>query len=530
MKNCHAVLLDTVSIQEYIFQSNKLKENLGASHLVEEVYRSCLVEALKEVFPDSSPDLESWKGRPAEPPLSKALFDIGYIGGGNALLFFREQSKADEFVNRWTMRLLVETPGIVTAVASAPFDPDDFKSERKNLFRSLRNNKSRYSPQTVIPRHGITGPCTRTGLSLDKWNEKANPAAYVSSVANAKIEASKKAQSAIHEDFNAVLADEQGPFVFPDQLEELGRLKGEESHIAVVHIDGNDMGERFKAAKTLKDARELSVSVDEATRKSFRELVAHIVGNYRIIMEFLGFDQASKDKKRRYPVDEETQRKFLPIRPIILGGDDITFVCDGRLGLYFAKYFMERFGTRRASDNRPLSCCAGVAITKTSYPFYRGCRLAEELCKSAKDARRENGDKGPYLDFHISTGGLSGGLDTIRKNNYAVSRGSLLFRPYKLTSANDPRSFDLCVANAGTLRKLPNNKIHELRRVLTLSRQEALRFIDELTYRDEREKLAELPGMDCAGDLFCDNKTPYFDMIEVMEYYPDFVWPTEERQ
>jgi hypothetical protein len=38
MNACHAVLLDTVSIQNYIFQSNKLKENLGTSHLVEEMF------------------------------------------------------------------------------------------------------------------------------------------------------------------------------------------------------------------------------------------------------------------------------------------------------------------------------------------------------------------------------------------------------------------------------------------------------------------------------------------------------------
>ena len=32
----HAVLLDTVSIQRYVFSSSKLKENIGASHLVKE--------------------------------------------------------------------------------------------------------------------------------------------------------------------------------------------------------------------------------------------------------------------------------------------------------------------------------------------------------------------------------------------------------------------------------------------------------------------------------------------------------------
>jgi len=34
----YAVLIDTASIQEYIFMSNKLKENVGASFLVERVF------------------------------------------------------------------------------------------------------------------------------------------------------------------------------------------------------------------------------------------------------------------------------------------------------------------------------------------------------------------------------------------------------------------------------------------------------------------------------------------------------------
>ncbi len=111
MNDRHAVLLDTVSIQEYIFQSNKLKENLGASHLVQEVYRSCMTETLKEIFPGKAIDLEAWKKESIGASVIKDPCDIGYIGGGNALLFFREKAKAEEFIKNWTRRLLVETPG-----------------------------------------------------------------------------------------------------------------------------------------------------------------------------------------------------------------------------------------------------------------------------------------------------------------------------------------------------------------------------------------------------------------------------------
>jgi hypothetical protein len=38
MSGLAAVIIDTVSIQSYIFSSNKLKENVGASYLVKKIY------------------------------------------------------------------------------------------------------------------------------------------------------------------------------------------------------------------------------------------------------------------------------------------------------------------------------------------------------------------------------------------------------------------------------------------------------------------------------------------------------------
>ena len=48
MSGLAAVIIDTVSIQSYIFSSNKLKENVGASHLVKKIYEIELKEALEK--------------------------------------------------------------------------------------------------------------------------------------------------------------------------------------------------------------------------------------------------------------------------------------------------------------------------------------------------------------------------------------------------------------------------------------------------------------------------------------------------
>ncbi|NUO83237.1 hypothetical protein HUU05_24455, partial [candidate division KSB1 bacterium] len=412
MSDCNAVLLDTVSIQNYIFQSNKLKENLGASHLVREIYRSYLVCALSTItrrsYAEEYSHLNDWKTSIAEIPDCSKTVDVGYIGGGNALLFFQTESQAQKFIEAWTKLLLIHAPGLTTAVAYSRFSiaPAQFKENLKELFRQLEANKSRHCPITSLPRHGITAECARSGISVETYNK--NIKAYVSANVNARIEAAAESKDEIENEYRAHL---QGRYCFPDELDKLGGIEGEDSHIAIVHIDGNDIGQSFKAAENLGAIRRLSVDVDETTRSAFKAVVQTSTEKYGKIMDSLGFDDHSHPKLEG--------KKILPIRPIILGGDDVTFVCDGKLGIYFAKLFIEKFQETKI-NGESLTASAGVAIIKTKYPFYRGYWLAEELCASAKRKRKMNSDWGnaSLLDFHISLGGVAGSLKDIRQRFY----------------------------------------------------------------------------------------------------------------
>ena len=513
----HAVLLDTVSIQQYIFQSNYLKDNLGASFLVGNIYKEHLENIIKKIYSRDF-DFESWKKNPSK---IQEPFDVGYVGGGNALLLFTNQQYAKKFLKEWTKTLLLYTPGITTAVALNEIiinlnKPEDFIKSKKRLFDLLQKNKSEFVPQTIIPKHGITAECRRTGLSLDVQNNTVKD--YVSIVANSKINAARKAKENIHEQFKDILKDQ---YCFSDDLEKIGSIEGEDSHIAIVHIDGNNMGDRFKVLESFQKIRELSITVDKATQNAFRKLLNYIVSEYNTIMKSLGFDDTSPVQKRRFPVDSETGKNILPIRPIILGGDDITFVSDGKLGIYFSKLFIEAFEKEEVSDRQKLTACAGIAIIKSKYPFYRGVQLAEELCYNAKTERRKDNSNYSYIDFHISTGGLAGSLEVIRKKNFTVNQGNLLYRPFKLVSHDlDKQSFDLVIAKIIELKQFPNNKIHELRQVLTLSKNAAKQFVQQMKYRGK--ELPIIPGQTYHFSLFENNETPYFDMIELLKFYPEF--------
>jgi len=492
MTNYTAVLIDTTSIQQYVFSGNKLKENLGASFLVQNIYEELLNDC------SNKPD------------------KIGFIGGGNALLFFNERERATEFVKEWTGNLLIETPGLTTAVAisneSEGINENDlndktkFKEFKKKLFYQLIENKNSINRQVIISSHGITADCRNTGLSMEDWfddNAEKKDSGYFSSVSSSKQNSVFDSYDLLNLEFPKV---RHSKLKFANNLEELGSSKNQDSHIAIVHIDGNGMGKRFEACITLEEIKELSIGLEEATKKSFAQLLEHIISNKEKIAKEIDID-----------------KDIIPIRPIILGGDDITFVCDGRLGIYFAQKFMEYFETQEVSDKQKLTACAGVAITKLKYPFYRGYKLSEELCKNAKSIRKKRIDKNPkedgsYIDFHIAYGGISDEINNIREKEYKVQQGDLLMRPYNITSKESTYSFEKFIdVTIKVLDKLPNSKLKDLREVLYLGEESTKSIRIELQKRSKELLLTN------GDNLFDDELTPYFDIVEISEIYPKFI-------
>ena len=207
-------------------------------------------------------------------------------------------------------------------------------------------------------------------------------------------------------------------FCFADSFEDIGHTKGDESRMAVVHIDGNSMGERFKRQNDLAGIRKLSQSVGDAVQMAFTNLLQEIV------RQWPGYEYEITPKKYG-------AKTVLPILPIIIGGDDITFVCPGRLGIDFARIFISKLEAIIVSDGDSLAACAGVSVVKAKYPFYRAYSLAEELCSNAKRAARMHG--GSWIDFHLTSGGRSKVLGSYVIGITRSAQGNLLKRPYALS-------------------------------------------------------------------------------------------------
>ena len=118
----NAILFDVQSIQKYIFANNKLKANVGASYIVDTLFRQVLCESvlLKHIKNDNvSVDIDSWEdGLDITQSLPVSVY-VASIGGGNALVLVDPtidcQDKkviTNKIIELFTTEVLVKYPGL----------------------------------------------------------------------------------------------------------------------------------------------------------------------------------------------------------------------------------------------------------------------------------------------------------------------------------------------------------------------------------------------------------------------------------
>lgn len=446
----HLVIVDTAQIQPYIFGSNRLRENVGASHLVAQATTAWAKDTVRRVAPRNNVrangTLDGTKH--IENPADNLDAEVLYAGGGNFVVLFQTPQLAKEFTRELSRRVLTDAPNLQLVIAQNSVNWRDSLSKIvKATFKKLAEEKRARTPSAPLLGLSVTVMCQSTGLpavglALALGDDPARPA-------SAEIVAKLAIVNEADQRLRRLLPPPDG-YKYPGQLDHLGGTKGEHNFIAVVHADGNGMGQRImeigekypspsQNREYINALRAFSEQVDAAAQRALRDVLHRLTtriqknGANRIV-----------HKNAVGKIIAEIQLKsagggqwFLPFRPIVFGGDDVTFVCDGRLGLSLAIAYMQQLEkhTEQLPDGKGrLTASAGVAIVKAHYPFARAYRLAEELCKSAKNYRRRIRESsgewdGSCLDWHFALSGLSGDIEQIREREYKVSAGWLTLRP-----------------------------------------------------------------------------------------------------
>lgn len=487
-----AVLFDTMSIQDYIFSSNSLQENLGASYIIENIF---------DYFFDKSGTDENIKK-------IDGIAEKYFIGGGNALFLFDNKENALKAVREFSLYVISNYPGVkIAAGINENFEEEKFKESMQETFRQLNYAKNMYIPNTILPSHGFTTVCNRSQYTAEAEEYTPEGLEYVSSSTKSKLLQADKFREKLDKKF---LDDEdRAKFTFASELELLGQEKGKFNYIAVIHADGNSMGKRFAKKEKLDELIKFSKEVKEHVNESFKKLIKYCTQNYSKFK--------LKENKDKYG------RIILPIIPIIVGGDDITFITEGRIGLQLAKKFLGLLKTK-LSDEEYFSACAGVAIVKTKFPFYKAYQYAESLCKIAKEKMRSDNAKPEnsfYIDFHIATQNIINDLKKLRDKQYiSIDNKILTMRPYSI------KDFDalLYTTKEFITKKFPSNKFKELREVLYNNQVVRKEYVRQLKLNNLT--IPKYVGIDpnfINEDKFFDNnKTPYIDIIEISDFIVNY--------
>jgi hypothetical protein len=234
-------------------------------------------------------------------------------------------------------------------------------------------------------------------------------------------------------------------------------------------------------------------------------------------------------------LSDGSRKACLPFRPIVFGGDDATFVCDGRLGLDLAATYLAAFTDGKLADDQPIFARAGVAVVKSHFPFSRAYELADSLAANAKraiDSLHVEKEEGvTVLDWHFSTTGIILDLAEIRNREYRTADSrSLLMRPVRLTNATPATLRWRSWLNFESLMAAfqhdqgydfgvwsgRRNKLKALRDALRGGPEAVRLFLTSY----QLQALPSIPGQpDMATNGWQGPECGYFDAVEALDFY-----------
>jgi hypothetical protein len=533
----YLALVDTAGIQSYIFGSNRLRENVGASHLVYMATAGWLLTEPDALLPaphniragQIAPDVQIEQTLPDGQAVAAELL---HTGGGNAAILFRSEGTAQDFARRLSGRLLTDAPGLDAVLVVEPCTwGDSLAATMERAHKQLAAVKAGREWSQPLLGLGVTASCRSTGLPANYLAQEPGGTGERVLPVSAKTWAKWRQNEPARRRLASSVTHLDGTGLeIPDQFDHLGRTAGDFSYMGVVHADGNNVGKAVQALtaryrsesgqgnrRYIEALRTFSDQVNAAGLAALNECIGAVV---RVNL--------SRDGVLPPFVDRQG-REYVSMRPIVFGGDDVTFVCDGRIALRAAQVYLEAFHRQRIpnADGElvPAVAAAGVAIVKSSYPFARAYMLSEALCKNAKNSV---GRQAPALDWHMAQGGLFGSLGEIRQSEYGERRDengevtqSLLMHP--VTVGADPvLGWRTWQSFAGLQRefrqKWPKSKLMALRETLRQG-DAAVR-----TFTRNYGALPQVIGLEQSQYPYTgwhERRCVYFDAIDMIEQEVD---------
>jgi len=223
-------------------------------------------------------------------------------------------------------------------------------------------------------------------------------------------------------------------------------------YIAYIVAYGNSMGEVFGECEKKEQLQALSENLKDRVYASLAKPIKYLL-------------------KRAADEEEQTRlSRFLPVLPLIAGGDDLFILLPAPWALDFARRFakayeeeMDRLIEEQGIQNvDPPTIAVAVVICKAKYPYYLAHERGEALLKQAKQItkrRAMENEETPrsIVNFEIILGSRLGGVEWT--GNYRPALG-----PYWIGGNVDGWGIDIehLIKQRYALRILPRRRLAQL--------------------------------------------------------------------
>lgn len=456
-------------IQGYIFETNRLKEIVGASKIVESINDINFKEKYK---------------------LSNQPKKILQISG-NVVLSFDSEEDVKKVVKSFIKDVKEMAYGIT--ISQAVVEYDDYRIGRGKLEAKLKAQRN--IVDIPLDYHfSILKQNPRTAKPLvEETKERDKEVSYDIS-SQQKVE---RFEEFSKKEVGKQLATDDEKPIF--EIEDLSNSKNK---IAVIHADGNGLG------NIVKDLSEdglidFSTKLNNATKVAVKSAIKYI-----------------KDKYGNFKQ-----------RTIILDGDDLTLICDATYALEFCSYFLNEFEkeTKDIADGiLNLTASAGIAYANEKFPLHYGVDLAETLCSYSKKDSRDINKKLPpsSLMFHNIQSSSVKSYDKFIQDELTLGQEEIRcdFGPYYLKKIEDKPLIGDFIETIKDFRKdgNPAGRLREWLTQLDINRTYAdneLKRIKEITSW-KSENLPKLYSGLSLDELIITKddkeKTPIYDILEIL--------------
>ena len=358
---------------------------------------------------------------------------------GNIKVIFNNKEECEKAVLNFPKMVMKKAYGITISQAVIKFDDGELKEAfqklEKNLF--IQRNKASILPDMSINIIKLAPKTARPVVEGDK--DRATIQKEEANISQGNIPKNKKNKT------------------------------------AVIHVDGNGLGAMI--ASMLKE-----LQTDKEVIKAYKEFS----------------DNLDKATTEAYKVAKK-DIKDKDIKEIILGGDDVSVICNADVALDFTNIFLEEFETqtKKLLGKDGLSACAGVAYCNHKYPFHYAINLAESLCGYAKEhSKKIDKNLAPSsLMFHnIQSSNFESfkeyqDKELILKNDKEIIH--LTYGPYFIQEQTNYSTIKAFL-NLSEAFKLKGSPISRLREWLTIlgqnsaeAKERLLRINDMMDLRDD---------------------------------------------